>query len=215
MSISIVTAVLATGSGVYAELTIWTSKDLPGDLGTALREHFAVTENKRAVIDAMAFKRRDYSEENQMVFQFKDESSVYFVRKLGRAAFKIYLEKSLKKDDLKGLQQQIKDWIKPLERFLKDRKSSISELKIEILSTGADSILIGERVSSKGRFWQSLREEYRAKLVTPIAVLGASLLLSPEPQRIDFAIFNTLTAVVVVLALVVEATFSKPSIIYK
>lgn len=199
---------------MYAELTIWTNRELPADLGTALGGRFTADTDKRGVIDATVFKG-DYSQENDIVFSSKDRYRVFFVEKPEEDMLKIHLEKSLKKDDLKDLKLRTERLIESLENFLKDHSNGTSRLEIEIWSDKSDSIQTGKKISLLGKFWQSLREEYKASLVAPFAVLIASFLLSPEPQRVAFAVFNFVVAVITVLLFVVAATFSKPSIVYK
>lgn len=202
------------GSDVYAVLTIRTNKDLPVDLGTALGGRFTAATDTRGVIDATVYEG-NYSQENDIVFSSIDRYRVFFVEKPEEDMLKIHFEKSLKKDDLKDLKQRIEQFIESLEDFLKDHSNGTSKLEIEIWSNESDSIQTGKKVSLKRRFWESLREEFVAKLLVPFAVFAATYLLSPDSQRIAFALFYALVAVITVLVLVVAATFSKPSIVYE
>lgn len=158
---------------MYAVLTIRTKRGLPVDLGAALGGRFTAATDTRGVIDATRY-RGDYSQVNDIVFSSKDRYRVFFVEKPEPNLLKIHFEKSLKKDDLKDLKQQIKQLIKPLEDFLRDHSNDTSKLEIEIWSNESDSIQTGKKISLLGKFWQSLREEYKASLVAPFAVLIAS-----------------------------------------
>lgn len=212
MDISIIIAVLATRSDVYARLIIRTNKDLPSDLGTALGGSFAAAGDIDAVIRDTVLQG---IMEDNIVFASRDGVRIFYVTKPENRMFRVHLEKSLKKDDLKGLQGQIKQLVEPLEKFLKNHGNGLSKLEVEIWSDDSDSIQTGEKIPLPGRFWQSLKEEYRASLVAPFAVLVASFLLSPEPQRVAFAVFNFVVAVITVLLFVVVTTISRPSIVHK
>ncbi len=102
---------------MYAELRIRTDKDLPVDLGVALERRFTATADKIAVIDATVL--RGVIEEDEVIFASRNSSRVFLVKNLEARFFEVHLEKSLKKDDLKGLQQRIEQVIKSMEEFLR------------------------------------------------------------------------------------------------